>query len=138
MRDVLAHVDRNGPQTVPQIARARSASRQHIQSLVNKLIEIGMVELIDNPAHKRSSLVRITANGRQKLTELSDRERMLFANVRIRISKKDLRQAAQTLHTVRDLFESPDWQEAMPARTDASNGKPAVSLREQRVRLFER
>ncbi len=137
MREVLILVERDGPQTVPRIARARPASRQHIQSLVNKLLDLGLVELIDNPAHKRSRQVRITANGRQKLTELDDQERMMFTNVRIRVSKKELRHAAQTLRAVREFFESPAWQETAPSRANDGSGKPAVGFREQRVRLFE-
>jgi hypothetical protein len=36
-RGVLKGLDRLGPQTVPQMARARPVSRQHIQTLVNRL-----------------------------------------------------------------------------------------------------
>src|SRR5262245_25632462 len=59
-RGVLRGLDRLGPQTVPQMARARPVSRQYIQMLVNELESEGLVELVENAAHKRSRLVRLT------------------------------------------------------------------------------
>ena len=53
-RGVLRGLDRHGPQTVPQMARARPVSRQYIQTLVDVLAKEGYVGLIANPAHKRS------------------------------------------------------------------------------------
>lgn len=60
-----------GPRTVPQIARSRPVARQHIQRMVNELAEQGLVELIDNPAHQRSKLVRLTAKGQAVYDELT-------------------------------------------------------------------
>jgi DNA-binding MarR family transcriptional regulator len=59
-----------GPQTVPQIARARPVSRQRIQKLADEMAEQGLVEFIDNPAHKRSKLVRLTRKGEESYDEL--------------------------------------------------------------------
>jgi len=38
-RGILRSLDSMGPQSVPQMARARPVSRQHIQVLVNGLLE---------------------------------------------------------------------------------------------------
>src|SRR5436305_7931387 len=62
-RVALQVLQRCGPQTVPQIARARFSSRQNIQILVNRLQKEGLVELVENPDHKRSVLVRLTHRG---------------------------------------------------------------------------
>src|SRR2546423_8021593 len=62
-RAALQVLQRCGPQTVPQIARARFSSRQNIQILVNRLQQEGLVELVGNPEHKRSGLVRLTSRG---------------------------------------------------------------------------
>ncbi|MCA0255592.1 MAG: MarR family winged helix-turn-helix transcriptional regulator [Proteobacteria bacterium] len=45
------------PQTVAQIARAMGLSRQAVQRVMNDLEVIGMIEMQDNPAHKRARLV---------------------------------------------------------------------------------
>ncbi len=61
---VLEIIDRFGPLTVPQIARQRSTSRQNIQIMVDRLEDKGCVELVGNPGHRRSALVRLTEQGK--------------------------------------------------------------------------
>jgi DNA-binding MarR family transcriptional regulator len=110
MRSVMASLDENGPQTVPQIARTRSVSRQNVQTLVNRLLEDGLARLEENPAHRRSSLVALTARGKEKLVELIRQERRLLSQMPIGISKKELRNAAATLRSVGELFDSQRWR----------------------------
>lgn len=62
-----------GPQTVPQIARSRPVSRQHIQKLANEMISEGVIELVDNPIHRRSKLLRLTGKGENVFQEITDR-----------------------------------------------------------------
>ena len=62
-----------GPQTVPQIARSRPVSRQSIQKLANECLEEGFIELVDNPAHQRSKLLRLTPKGEAIFQELNER-----------------------------------------------------------------
>jgi len=59
-----------GPQTVPQIARARPVSRQRIQKLADEMAAEGLIEFVDNPAHQRSKLVRLTPKGEEAYDEL--------------------------------------------------------------------
>src|SRR5215471_18250047 len=47
-RAALQLLQRYGPQTVPQIARARFSSRQNIQILINRLHQDGLVEFVTN------------------------------------------------------------------------------------------
>lgn len=62
-----------GPQTVPQIARSRPVARQHIQRLANEAEAEGLIEFVDNPAHRRSKLMRITPKGETTYGELMGR-----------------------------------------------------------------
>jgi DNA-binding MarR family transcriptional regulator len=48
-------------------------SRQHIQKLANEMIADGVIELIDNPAHQRSKLLRLTAKGETVFQEINER-----------------------------------------------------------------
>ncbi len=64
---VLELVEERGPMTVPGIAAERSSSRQNVQIMVNRLARFGLVEVVTNPNHKRSSLVAITAKGQAEL-----------------------------------------------------------------------
>lgn len=63
MRSVMEALATHGRQSVPDIARTKRVSRQHIQAIMNALLEGGFVELVENPAHKRSPLFDITERG---------------------------------------------------------------------------
>jgi len=112
-RGVLRSLARGGPQTVPQLARARPVSRQHIQSLVNALAADGLVELVANPAHKRSPLVRLTAAGARRIEAMAARERTLLGVLRIGVTQAELRSAAETLRRVRGAFAGRAWRESL-------------------------
>ncbi|WNZ25835.1 MarR family transcriptional regulator [Leptolyngbya sp. NK1-12] len=62
-----------GSQTVPQIARYRYVPRQSVQKLANEMLKDGVIELVNNPAHKRSKLLRLTSKGEVVFQEMSDR-----------------------------------------------------------------
>lgn len=70
---VLRILKVQGAQTVPQIARYRFVPRQSIQKLANEMLKDGVVEFVNNPAHKRSKLLRLTSKGEAVFAELSDR-----------------------------------------------------------------
>lgn len=104
MRAVLEFVARNGPTPVPSIARSRHVSRQHIQALVDGLLELRLVSLGDNPAHRRSALVHLTPEGQRTLDRMRRRERRLFDRLELAARPEDLRKAAITLSAVRDAL----------------------------------
>jgi DNA-binding MarR family transcriptional regulator len=106
---VLRGLDLSGPQMVPQMARARPVSRQYIQTLVGRLADEGHVELIENPAHKRSRLVRLTQQGKDLLDPAMRRQAKLFSRLTIDIPERDLRTAASVLSALRASFESSHW-----------------------------
>jgi DNA-binding MarR family transcriptional regulator len=104
MRAVLEHLAREGPATVPDIARARYVTRQHIQMLVNGLVEREQVQLHSNPAHKRSPLIRLTLKGERTIKRMMAKERRLFEG-NFGMSTADLQRAAETLRAVRAGLE---------------------------------
>lgn len=64
MRAVLERVYDVGPQTVPDIARWLSVTRQGVQTLVDETKRLGYLTAQANPTHKRSHLIALTDNGR--------------------------------------------------------------------------
>jgi DNA-binding MarR family transcriptional regulator len=104
-RAILRDLARLGPQTVPQMARARPVTRQFIQKLVNELTEQGLVEFTENSAHKRSHLVQLTTKGRAQLEAMLRREAELLEGKQIPVSKAELVQANQTLRQLRQWLE---------------------------------
>ena len=110
MRAVLESVIDGGPQTVPHMAKIRPVTRQHIQSLVNELIEGGYVETIDNPAHKRSKLVAPTKRGMRVFEKMRGLENEAFRSAQIEISPEELQAARKVLSALITTFESKEWR----------------------------
>ena len=123
-RGILGDLVRHGPQTAPQLARRRAVSRQHIQATVNPLLRQGMVELEDNPAHRRSKLIRVTGKGRDLIEGMFRRETMLASAVGIDVDAEDLRRATDVLVKLREQFESERWRQAL--RGDSPADGPPV------------
>jgi DNA-binding MarR family transcriptional regulator len=86
--------------SVPDIARKYAVSRQHVQVTVNSLVDAKLVMTSENPRHKRSPLVQLTARGRKLFAAILDRDReaidALFANV----SATDARITRTTLQSL--------------------------------------
>ncbi|HJN04788.1 MAG TPA: MarR family transcriptional regulator [Alphaproteobacteria bacterium] len=95
-----------GPQTVPQIARARPVARQHIQKLANELARDGLVDFIENPAHRRSRLVRLTPKGKTEYQRLSGQLMELAAEVADTLDEDELRAATHVLAEFREKLEA--------------------------------
>jgi DNA-binding MarR family transcriptional regulator len=110
---LLKHLDRRGVQTVPQLARARQVSRQYVQTQVNRFAEKGLVELVANPAHRRSPLVRLTGKGKDFVDAVNRRETELYEKLGVDIPERDLRNAATVLRAVRELLESDRWRQLL-------------------------
>jgi DNA-binding MarR family transcriptional regulator len=104
MRAVLEFLEANGPRAVPEIARSRHVTRQHIQVLVNGLLDLRLVSLDDNPAHRRSSLVRLTPEGEKAIARMRKRERRLLDGLELRARPDELRRAAGVLKAVREAL----------------------------------
>ena len=115
-RGILRDLDRRGAQTVPQMARRRPVSRQHVQMLVNGLREDGLVEKTDNPAHRRSHLLRLTPRGRAAVDAMRRREARLLAAAPVEWSERDLARAARVLRGLREFLESPAWTRLVEGR----------------------
>jgi len=91
-----------GPLTVPQIARMRPTSRQRMQRLADELAAEGLVELIDNPKHRRSKHVRLTRKGDARYRELNARFLSIASTMGGAVSEADIR---TTIGIVRQLSD---------------------------------
>jgi DNA-binding MarR family transcriptional regulator len=111
-RGVLRGLYRLGPQTVPQMARARPVSRQYIQMLTDQLDEEGLVEFIDNPAHKRSWLVRLTDKGRALMEAMTAREARILNELPVPVSEQQIQDATAVLRSMREVFHGQAWKNA--------------------------
>lgn len=108
-RGVLRELAREGPRTVPAMARGRRVSRQHVQSVVNDLLADGLVELRDNPAHRRSKLVALTGAGERRMRIMERRERGVLSRFDAGVPAGALRRAATTLRRLREAMDGEAW-----------------------------
>jgi DNA-binding MarR family transcriptional regulator len=100
-RAMLESLFRDGPQTVPSLARGRSVSRQNIQVLVNRLLELGLADAQANPHSLRSPIIALTDAGRRRFEAMRRREHRAFAAASLPVSAKRLREATETLEALR-------------------------------------
>lgn len=85
------------PRTVAQIARFFESTRQGVLWVVTALVKDGLVELIDNPDHKRAKLVQFTDRGREVNEEI-ERRQIAWANqLGARFSLAEIRNATEVL-----------------------------------------
>jgi len=78
---VMTIIKRIGAVTVPRIAQQRFTSRQNIQILVDRLEKEGHLETVKNPAHKRSTLVRLTEEGKRWLQDDEQKRKLLHHQI---------------------------------------------------------
>ncbi len=109
MRGVLELMLLQGPASVPDMARARGVSRQHIQQQVDALLEKDFVRREDNPAHKRSPLIALTDKGRAVIQSMRADELDALSRLQVGVSDISIQEATHVLsawrHALRDDIE---------------------------------
>jgi DNA-binding MarR family transcriptional regulator len=104
-RGILDALLLGGAATVPRIARERGASRQHVQQLVDALLERDLVERHSNPYHKRSSLIALTDKGRALVENMRAEERNAIGRIQGGVSDHAIEEAAQVLAAWRTALQ---------------------------------
>lgn len=108
VRAVLNLLREQGPMTVPQMGRAQALSRQFVQRMTNDAAALGLVEPVPNPAHRRSSLIRLTAEGRAAITAVIDHERALLREAGAGLSDADVSACLRVLSRLVAYLDTVD------------------------------
>jgi DNA-binding MarR family transcriptional regulator len=90
------------------MGRAQALSRQFVQRMVNDAAAGQLVEIIPNPAHQRSSLVRLTESGRAAITAALTREQSLLRQVEGDLTDNEVTACLRVLGRMLDLFDQVD------------------------------
>ena len=101
---VMKTLIREGPHTVPDIARSRPVSRQHCQTIVNHLYEKGLVEFVENPKHKRSVLVQVSKKGRKHFDDMTAQFLRAAGDYAHHFNADDIDTATATLRRAREVL----------------------------------
>ena len=105
-RAVLESLSAEQGLSVPQIAKHLSVSRQHIQVQVNQLLTKGLVETTENPLHKRSPLLGLTASGGKLFASISQREFAMLGELQAHFSGTDIAVSLRTMEKLEELLQS--------------------------------
>lgn len=114
VRAVLNILREHEPQTVPQMGRAQALSRQFVQRMINEAADRGMVEFAPNPAHKRSSLIRLTDRGRAAITAVIDRERVLLSQAAEGLTDEEIDTCLRVLSQLLRYLDPVDVNRVLP------------------------
>ncbi len=132
-QQVLEILVLHGNQTVPQIARLRATSRQNIQILVNRLQADECVDLVSNPSHKKSFLVRATEKGRELLLAAKRANDNSLTMLSSLVPVADVLSTTATLRRIRRTFGGRELDLPENPRRAPVEKKPTASRRRRAV-----
>lgn len=101
--DVIAE---HGPSTVPAIGNTLGIKRQYVQLMVNEVMEAGLVERQENPAHRRSHLYCLTAPGEKVIKGIADAERQVVNSIARTLTERDIERATDVFDHALDAYEA--------------------------------
>ena len=104
VRAVLEILLLRGAASVPEMARARLVSRQHIQQQIDALVDQKLVKREPNPAHKRSRLITLTDSGRALIQNMRAEELGALTRLQTGVSDNAVRNATQVLAAWKDAL----------------------------------
>jgi DNA-binding MarR family transcriptional regulator len=111
MRAVLDALYEHGTQTVPQIARSKKVTRQHIQTLADKLLASELISCEENPKDRRSPLLRLTGHGEAIVERMRAREVGVLTEMSRALDDCDVDVALTTLDTLRTYLDKKRAEE---------------------------
>ena len=97
MRAIMESLSQKVPRTVPDLAKERGTSRQHVQKVINSLLDEDLVLTVENPEHKRSVLYLLTPKGDQVFREIRQREAAPMRSLAQALDQSDIAVAADVL-----------------------------------------
>jgi DNA-binding MarR family transcriptional regulator len=93
------------PISVADLARKRSVSRQHIHQSLNRLPNQRWVERLPDPADARSTLLRLTDEGRSLWKEVRNIDRTVLRQLARKTDTAKVEAAAKTLRAIRETLQ---------------------------------
>ncbi|MFF3270750.1 MarR family winged helix-turn-helix transcriptional regulator [Streptomyces chrestomyceticus] len=126
-RALLDTLRTHGPRTVPELARALELDRQPVQRWVNHARELGLLEAVPNPAHRRSPLIRLTPEGTEVASALQRSEAAGLRRMLAGVPAADVATALHVLDRLGEDFRAlarEDEARSGPSRTAGPPREP--------------
>ena len=99
---------KDAPRSVSQIGRVMGLTRQSVQRSVNIMKEDGLVELVKNPDHQTSPLVRITNKGENAYRKVMRLQTEWSNGLGERLRVDELKVAVRVLRTLLEALENEE------------------------------
>jgi DNA-binding MarR family transcriptional regulator len=115
---VLGTLAHTGPQTVSDLARRLSLSRQSVQRVVDQMAGAGLLVARPNPAHRRAPLIALTAAGAALQAQAEARRLGWTADLAARLDTADAADAARLMRRLRQAL-APRAEASRPGLVDS-------------------
>jgi DNA-binding MarR family transcriptional regulator len=106
-RAVMEFLADHDPSTVPQIAEAKSVTRQHIQTSADELVAQGLAVWSDNPAHRRSRLLALSPKGTEIFLAIRREETAYLDQIGAAMDPARIETARQALRDLQRRLAEP-------------------------------
>jgi DNA-binding MarR family transcriptional regulator len=100
----LATIGRHGPLTPSELAEREHVQRPNATKLIARLEDLGLLQRIEAPADRRSSLISLNDEGDQLLRELRSRKDAYLAQKLDRLPREDREALARAATLLEELL----------------------------------
>ncbi|WP_069740822.1 MarR family winged helix-turn-helix transcriptional regulator [Streptomyces sp. EN23] len=94
------------PLPVAGIARTMGITRQSVQRIADLLVERGLAEYAENPAHRRAKLLRATGAGRDAVSRIGPPHAEFAARLAGEVGAADLAETVGALERLSEALET--------------------------------
>ncbi len=91
--------------SVPEIAEQYKVSRQHVQATVNSLLAHGLIDVQDNPRHKRSPHLTLSAKGRALFEAVLQKDEEAIKQLFSHLAIDEVQITRKTLQSLLDKLD---------------------------------
>lgn len=105
---ILDTILRHGCRTVPEIASWRGVTRQSVQAVVNKLVELDVLVHVENPNHKSSKRLEATPRGLEQYAHTQADMMSRYTPLNSSLKPGDLEAAVRVMALIAETWETRD------------------------------
>lgn len=114
----------DGPHSVADVARSMGMTRQGVQRVADLLVDRGLAEYQDNPAHRRAKLLACTEAGYWAVRRISLAQHPWADRVGTAVGVAELATMVTTMRRLLDVLDSGDTEGTDTEGVGAGGGKP--------------
>jgi DNA-binding MarR family transcriptional regulator len=107
---ILDTVLRHGCKTVPEIASFRGVTRQSVQKLVNKMIEMKTISYSENPSHKSSRYLQVTIGGLKLYKSIEAQMLGRYMDYESQLRPGDVEAAARVMSVIAEVWNQSELE----------------------------